>query len=138
MLLYFVHISDKIVDMKEAINMKTSTSTERLRELFDSDSRNDSAIARELGVSRQTVSSWRTGVRSPKKPMLVKIADTYHVSIEWLMGFDVGREEVKNRLERIPDMAIIRKMLMHMDPDDYEVMVEILNRTEKKMRGTSE
>ena len=45
--------------------MKTATSTERLNELFDRDSRNDSAIADALGVSKQAICLWRNGQRSP-------------------------------------------------------------------------
>lgn len=74
--------------------MKISTSQDRLNELFDSDARNDTAIAAELGISKQTVSAWRNGSRSPKKQMIVKIAEMYHVSIEWLMGFDVEKPDI--------------------------------------------
>ena len=46
--------------------MKVTTNQERLNELFDNDPRNDTAIADALGVSKQTVSMWRHGTRSPK------------------------------------------------------------------------
>lgn len=74
--------------------MKIATSQDRLNELFDSDSRSDTAIASELGISKQTVSAWRNGTRSPKKQMIIKIAEIYHVSIEWLMGFDVDKPDI--------------------------------------------
>ena len=119
--------------------MKVATSTERLNELFDSDARNDSAIARELGVSRQSVSSWRSGIRSPKKPMLIKISETYHVSIEWLMGFDVERNaNTSQRVRIVPDTELFRKLLLYMTPMDYEVMMDILERTEMKMKSMGE
>ena len=73
--------------------MKIVTNQERLNELFDSDPRNDSAIAASLNVSKQTISAWRKGIRSPKKPMLIQIAEAYNVSIEWLMGFDVDKDK---------------------------------------------
>ena len=71
--------------------MKVATNQERLIELFDADPRSDSAIAEALGVSKQTISAWKKGIRSPKKPMLLHICEVYNVSIEWLMGFDVER-----------------------------------------------
>lgn len=74
--------------------MKIATSQDRLNELFDSDARNDTAIASELGISKQTVSAWRNGTRSPKKQMIIKISKIYHVSIEWLMGFDVEKQVI--------------------------------------------
>ena len=89
--------------------MKVSTSTERLNELFDADPRNDTEIAEKLNVSKQTVCSWRNGRRSPKKSVLIQIAELYGVSIEWLMGFDVDRmykprdynEELKDRVDQL-------------------------------------
>lgn len=61
---------------------------ERLNSLFDSDPRTDTAIGDALGVSKQTISYWRQGERSPKKTMVLEIARMYHVSPVWLMGFD--------------------------------------------------
>ena len=61
---------------------------ERLNQLFDSDPRTDTAISDALGVSKQTVSYWRQGSRSPKRRMILQIAEMYHVSPMWLMGFD--------------------------------------------------
>ena len=75
--------------------MKVATNQERLVELFDSDPRNDAAIADSLGVSRQTISMWRHGTRSPKKSVLIQIAKEFNVSIEWLMGFDVEKTGVR-------------------------------------------
>lgn len=118
--------------------MKIATSTERINELFDADSRNDSSIARALGVSRQCVSSWRTGVRSPKKPMLIKIADEYNVSIEWLMGFDVAKDGKNSRSILIPDAGIFKKLINSMEFSDYQKMMEILERTEKKLKAKGE
>lgn len=71
--------------------MKITTNQNRLCELFDADPRNDTAIAAELNVSKQALSAWRNGSRSPKKSVLVDIAKMYNVSLEWLMGFDVPK-----------------------------------------------
>ena len=68
--------------------MKNATNTERLNELFDKDPRNDSAIASDLHVSKQAICAWRAGTRSPKKSMLLQLAEMYNVDIGWLMGYD--------------------------------------------------
>jgi len=114
--------------------MKVATSTQRLNELFDSDPRNDSSIARALGVSRQSICSWRSGVRSPKKPILIKIAESYNVNIDWLMGFDVERNGRDVRSIVIPDSDVFKKLVMNMDREDYRTMMEIFERTELKMK----
>lgn len=70
----------------------------RLNRLFDRDPRTDTAISDALGVSKQTVSYWRSGRRSPKRSMIYKIAEMYSVSPIWLMGFDEeeGPEEERS------------------------------------------
>ena len=119
--------------------MKVCSYQDRLNELFDSDSRSLTAIANELGVSKQAVSMWRNGTRSPKKPVLVKIAKMYNVSIEWLMGFDVPKnvETIKHSV-LIPDSELFRKLLLNMSPLDYEVMMDILERTNQKLKDLGE
>ena len=104
--------------------MKVSTCQERLNELFNSDSRNDTAIADELGVSKQTVSAWRNGSRSPKKPMLIKLAVMYHVSIEWLMGFDDDAPEKRETQD--PQIQIVSGMMEDMSEDQKEQIVAIV------------
>lgn len=68
---------------------KIATNQDRLNELFDADPRNDSTIGEALGVSKQTISAWRNGTRSPKRSMLIKIAQFYHTTEEWLLGWDL-------------------------------------------------
>ena len=117
--------------------MKTATNQERLNELFDADPRNDSAIAAELGVSKQTISAWRSGFRSPKKPMLIKIAELYHVSIEWLMGFDV--EKVSSSVPIVvPNNELFTKVVKFMKPDDYVTVMTIFEKTYNKMKERGE
>lgn len=74
---------------------KIKTNQERLNELFDMDPRNDTAIADSLGVSKQTISAWRNGTRSPKQSMLEIIAAKYGTSISWLMGWDLPGPDIE-------------------------------------------
>lgn len=78
-----------------------STFEQRFSELLDSLPGNDSDAAAQLGVSKQRLSSWRTGYRSPKKDMIEKIAQTFNVSIPWLMGLDVPRGPFNDSLDPI-------------------------------------
>ena len=120
------------------MNTKTATNQERLNELFDADSRNDSAIAAELGVSKQTISAWRSGFRSPKKPMLIKIAELYHVSIEWLMGFDVEKVYSSPVPIVVPNNELFNKVVRFMSPDDYVTVMTIFEKTYNKMKERGE
>ena len=77
---------------------RVSTNQARLNQLFDADPRNDSAIGEALGVSKQTISAWRTGTRSPKRSMLTKIAQLYHTTEEWLLGWDIAASVSVNKV----------------------------------------
>lgn len=117
--------------------MKITTSTERLRELFSADPRSDTAIAADLGVSKQAVSSWRTGVRSPKKTILIKISEIYQVSIEWLMGFDVEKD-MNHVPSVLQDSNKVMQVIMRMPPDDYQMVWAAIDRTYKKLKENGE
>lgn len=116
--------------------MKVATNQERLNELFDADPRNDSAIASELGVSKQTISAWRSGFRSPKKPMLLKICDVFHVSIAWLMGYDVGRQETVEKSKHIVIQNIqqFSHLLQYMTEDEYNFVVAAFDAASQRMK----
>lgn len=73
--------------------LKVSSFDKRIDELLSSLPGNDTDKGKMLGVSRQTISAWRNGDRSPKRPVVNHIANTLNVSVKWLMGFDVPREE---------------------------------------------
>lgn len=60
--------------------------TSRFNELLTRTPRSDTEIAAFLGVSKQTISAWKNGVRFPKRPALRTIADYFCVSVPWLTG----------------------------------------------------
>jgi transcriptional regulator with XRE-family HTH domain len=64
-------------------------SAERLSQVFDSDPRSDSVIAESFHVSKQSISAWKKGDRSPKKSKLKEIADFYGKDMLWFFGYDV-------------------------------------------------
>ena len=64
-------------------------SAERLSQVFDSDPRSDSVIAESFHVSKQSISAWKKGDRSPKKSKLKEIADFYGKDVLWFFGYDV-------------------------------------------------
>lgn len=67
--------------------------TSRFNELLARRIGNDSELGAELGVSKQTISAWRNGIRSPKKPHIVAIARYFNVGIPWLMGISDSESE---------------------------------------------
>lgn len=104
--------------------MKVATSVERLNELFNSDPNSDTAIAEKLNVSKQTVSSWRSGRRSPKKSVMVQISELYGVSLEWLMGYDVENED--------PEISIVSGMMETMTKEQKQQVIDLVKILVKK------
>lgn len=52
--------------------------------------RNKSALsqdemAHKFGVSRQTISKWESGLSYPELDKIIKISETFHVSLDWLL-----------------------------------------------------
>ena len=71
--------------------LKVATFKQRFAVLFDESEKTITELAKELRVSNQTISAWKTGTRSPKEPTIIAIANYFGVSVEWLMGFDVEK-----------------------------------------------
>ena len=119
--------------------MKVATNQERLVELFDADGRNDNVIAEELGVSKQAISTWRNGTRSPKKSVLIKIADMYNVDIAWLMGYDVPKEYVKPDIPVfLPNNEKFTKIMANMTAQEYETVVRIFEKAYERIKEKGE
>ena len=88
-------------------------------------------LAMLLGVTRSAVSLWEIDKRVPDIEMLKKIATTFHVSVDWLLGrvdspddslIPVTTEPIDHTAERAnnPAMDEILDNLQLMSQDDIE------------------
>ena len=119
---------------------KIQTFQERFSTLVDESEKTLTQLSKELHMSNQTLSAWRNGTRSPKEPTIIAIAEYFDVDVRWLMGFDVEKES--NRKEQrkvvIPDSNLFRKLIFAMSPTDYTTMMQIFERTERKLKERGE
>lgn len=58
----------------------------RLRELMKKHNLTQEALANETGIARTTIGAYRTGQRTPHGEKLVKLANRFDVSADWLLG----------------------------------------------------
>ena len=107
---------------------KISNFQQRFTQLVEESGKSLLQLSKELHISNQALSSWRTGVRSPKEPTIIAVANYFHVNVEWLMGFDVVKKQ--NRHIIISNSEIFRKIIMGMSPEDYETVMKIFEKTE--------
>lgn len=111
---------------------KVSSFQERFSQLVEESGKSLVQLSKELHISNQALSTWRTGVRSPKEPTIMAVADYFNVNVQWIMGFDVVKKA--NRHVIIYNSSIFRNILMHMTSEDYETVMNIFEKTEEEMR----
>jgi len=76
-------------------NLFNSSFQERFALLLDESKEkgiDQQRIANDLKVSKQTLTSWKSGARSPRRPMLLQIAAYFNVSPLWLEGLRAERD----------------------------------------------
>lgn len=100
---------------------KIYTFRERFCQLCDENPMSDIALAEKLHVSKQTISAWRNGTRSPKQPTIIAISNYFNVSVEWIMGFDVERREQNEEESHSPDPDVPKN-------DEIRFLVRGLNK----------
>ena len=71
---------------------KIAELSERLTEAIQ-DKTTATKLAECIGMSKQAISSYITGARAPKRPVINALADVLGVNPLWLMGYDVGKYE---------------------------------------------
>ena len=59
----------------------------RLRELREAKHMNQQKLAMELNVTQAAISKYELGLSEPDISMLKNIADYFHVSVDYLIGF---------------------------------------------------
>jgi len=112
-----------------------STFQERFNILFNDSGKTIKELAKDLHVSFQTISAWKIGTRSPKEPTVIAIADYFGVSVPWLLGFDVEKEDTRTkRTITLPNASAFSRMLNYMSLEDYDTLWHIFDRANKKMQ----
>ena len=59
---------------------------ERLNELLQESDKNQTYIAKQINISRQTLTNYKSGYSEPNIDLLIKIADYFNVCIDYLVG----------------------------------------------------
>lgn len=63
----------------------------RIKELRQQKHFTQSQLAERLGVTKSMVSAYETGARYPSYEILIKLARTFNVSTDYLLGVDTGK-----------------------------------------------
>lgn len=68
----------------------------KLKQLREQKQISQTALARHLGVVRSTICQYEKGNRIPDTETLIKLADYFNVSIDYLLGHNEITSEEKN------------------------------------------
>ena len=63
---------------------------ERIKELRKRSGLSQEQLAQRLGITKGMVSSYETSMRMPSYSILIKIAQMFHVSTDYLLGMEKG------------------------------------------------
>lgn len=84
-------------------------------------------LAEQIGVSQQAVGLWETGKTMPDYPVMIQLADFFHVSIDYLLGHEVARPEPSAPESEPADIKqLIAKELPNMDAEDAAMMGQFM------------
>ena len=93
-------------------------------------------MAKMLGTTKQALSRYERGERQPKITVAAKFSEILNIPMVELAG---GTEGIDESLAQrppivIPDSEMFVKIVKHMSPSDYETVMEIYDKTYKKMK----
>lgn len=77
------------------------------------------------GISKQSVSAYLTGKRSPKTEFIKAVSDAYGVQIPWLMGYDVPKYADPNDARPDEDIVILSRAAKKMTPENRKKLIEM-------------
>lgn len=98
----------------------------RLKEALEGSSA--SALAEQIGMSKQAISAYITGVRNPKRPVISVMAEALNVSVLWLMGYDAPKHAPSEPRSDGHSQKIeaLTELLRQIPDDKLDIVIEML------------
>lgn len=103
--------------MELVSNIKT-----RINELMNIYDVTQSDMVKKTGIHKTSLSCYVSGARTPGKVPLKTIADSYNVSIDWLMGYDVPMTRTED------DTDIFLSKYSKLKPEDRAIVDALVER----------
>lgn len=91
--------------------------TERFNELLKSRGINAVTLAKEIGVPKSIVYEWRSGARDPSLENMLRVADYFGVSLEYL----TGREDEETDIEK--ELLVLLRAARDISVEDHDALV---------------
>lgn len=104
-----------------------TTFGEKLRQLMESNNVKQQELADKLNVKRGSVSNWITNRRCPDAETIVKIADYFNVTVDFLLK-DTKNEELKKVKEDYIEMKDLYECYKNLD-ENNKILIDSMIKT---------
>ena len=86
---------------------------DRIKALREQNGLTQTALAKQLGITRSSVNAWEFGVSAPSTQYLVELAGIFKVSTDFLLGIDTTATlDVSGLTEE--DTQLVAKLISHL------------------------
>ena len=107
--------------MTDSPDTQRSAIAERMREARKAAGLSQGQVAKLLQMHRPTVSEIEAGNRRVSAEELVKFAETYDVTVSWLLGETAEQLEMND-----PRLQLAARELSKLKPDDLDRLLRLL------------
>lgn len=109
---------------------------ENLRKIREKRNINQLKIAMNIGITQESISKYETGNAFPSKEILIKLADYFNCSIDYLLNRtdnpNMNKEKISKEDERIENLIFRYKNLSDENKNKLEGCLLALEQEEKE------
>ncbi|MBQ7766598.1 MAG: helix-turn-helix transcriptional regulator [Lachnospiraceae bacterium] len=86
---------------------------DRIKALREQQNITQSALAKQLGITRSSVNAWELGISVPSTQYIVELAHIFNISTDYLLGVDsTSSINVSGLSEK--DIELINSIILHL------------------------
>ncbi|MBP5431556.1 helix-turn-helix transcriptional regulator, partial [Ruminococcus sp.] len=84
-------------------------------------------FAQIFNISSGTIAMWETNKRIPDTSMLIKIAEFFNVTVDYLLGKDntSSDEKIKDPAEDDQDLVILNRNAKKLPPENRKLLIDM-------------
>ena len=84
---------------------------ENIKQLRKDRSMTQEQLAEAMGVTVGAVYKWENGLSMPEIRLLVELADLFEISVDYLLGYEMGERGAEAAVERLNQFLVERKLI---------------------------
>ena len=86
---------------------------DRIKALREQQNITQSALAKQLGITRSSVNAWELGISVPSTQYIVELAHIFNISTDYLLGVDTTSSvNVSGLTEK--DIELVNSIILHL------------------------